>query len=186
MKRIIGRFIGVSAVVCFVAAALFPEPFRYAIDFFAFPWAHSLRGEPTLTGRWRGQVQFAGRANRELTLEIERNKLVSLRKWIGDRNSIHGSFTGRAEMPDETGNLIRYELWGSANRSGSEVSIKFSPLSARPSPKSQLMIQEMNGSWKGTKLELNGKYAMILYDGLGFRPDVGQPNPPVVALLSRQ
>lgn len=186
MKRIIGRFVGVSAVVCFVAAALFPETFRYAIDVFAFPWAHSLRGEPTLTGRWRGQAQFEGRTSREMNLEIERNQLVSLRKWIGDRNSLHGSFTGRAEMPDETGNLIRYELWGSANRNGSEVSIKLSPTNTQPSPKSQPMIQELNGSWKGTRLELGGKYTMVLYDGVGSRLDVGQPTPPVVVLLTRQ
>lgn len=186
MKRILGRFVGVSAVVCFVAAGIFPENFRYAIDVFAFPWAHSLRGEPTLTGRWRGQIQFEGRTSREMHLEIERNQLVSLRKWIGDQNSLLGSFTGRAEMPDEAGNLIRYELWGSANRNGSEVSIKLSPLNAQPSPQSQPMIQELTGSWKGTQLELGGKYTMVLYDGVGSRLDVGQPTPPVVALLTRQ
>lgn len=165
MKRILGRTIGVGAVVFFVAAALFPDYFHYAVDVIAHPWAYSLRGEATLTGHWRGRVSFDSGANREFSLGIERNPLNSYRRILADEHPLQGAFTGWAKMPDDFGNVIHYDLVGSTNRSGSEVIIQLQAIDAKPSPERQTVLQELKGVWSGHTLELAGVSSMTRYDG---------------------
>lgn len=186
MRKILGRIIGIGAAVCFIAAAIFPESFRYGVDVIAYPWAHSLRGEPTLTGRWRGQVKFDGRASREMTLEIERQPLESHRYATRGKYARHGAFTGWGKMLDEGGNLVRYELFGNANRSGSEVTIRLRSINRQPLPEQQAILQELKGSWKGTTLELAGNCTTALYDGASYKYNDGDPALPVSASLIRQ
>lgn len=165
MKRILGRTIGIGAVVFFVAAAFFSDYFQYAVDVIAHPWAYSLRGETTLTGHWRGHVDFEGRVNRELRLEIERNPLKSYRRIFADEHPLQGAFTGWAKMQDDFGSWVHYDLVGNTNRSGSEVIIQIQAIDAKASPERQTVLQELKGVWKGQTLELEGVSSMTRYDG---------------------
>ena len=186
MKRTLGRIAGITVVLFVVATYLFPDTFRYLVDAVSFPWAYSFRGEPTLTGRWQGAVNFEGRASREMTMEIERATIENIHKPAGDSYVLYGTFAGKAEMPDEFGNPIHYALWGRANRSGSDVSIKLSATNSPRLPALQPVLQELNGSWKGNSLELSGKYSLILYDGIGPSINIGETTPPVSTIMTRQ
>lgn len=186
MKKTLSRILVISIVLFVVAAEIFPDTFRNLVDAVSYPWAHSFLGKPTLTGSWRGKINFADQDIREIDMEIERNILETIRPNHGDQTSLHGTFAGKAELPDEHGNWIRYELWGSANRSGSEITIQLRAIDRKPLAEQQALLQELNGEWKGGTLELRGKYLKILFDGNGSSLDVDQTNLPVYALLTRQ
>lgn len=186
MRRILGRTIGLGAVLFFVAASLFPGQFRRVVDVLAHPWAHSLRGEPTLTGRWRGAIKFDNQQSRAMTLDVEREPLESYRSAFRGQLSGHGAFTGMAKLPDENGNLVHYELFGNTNRSGSEIIMRFRPLDLTPLPGQQVILQELRGSWKGTSLELSGSCSSTHYDGENYKFKDGGATLPVKTILIRQ
>lgn len=196
MKKILGQAVGVAIVSFIVAAGIFPDTFRCLVDAVSFPWAYSFLGKPTLTGNWHGQVSFEGRPSREIKLEIERRTMDTLRierktkdsalNVVNDLYSMHGSFAGRAEMSNEFGNPIHYELWGSANRSGSEVVIKLRPVDEKFASEVQPLLQELTGSWKGKTLELSGQFSTVFFDRDGARLELGQPARLASAQLARQ
>lgn len=186
MKKTLGRIAVISIVLFAVAAEIFPDSFRNLVDAFSYPWAHSFLGEPTLTGSWRGKINLADGTSREFDLEIERNALETVRKNQGDERSLHGTFSGKAEIPDEGGNQVRYEIWGSANRSGSEVAIKLRAIDRKPLAERQVFLRELGGLWQGNSLVLRGTYSMILFDDTGSTPDVGPTNALASASLTRQ
>ncbi|MBS1788896.1 MAG: hypothetical protein JST85_14295 [Acidobacteria bacterium] len=196
MKKTLGQTVGIVIVAFIVAAGIFPDTFRHLVDVVSFPWAYSFLGKPTLTGNWRGQVSFEGRPSREIKLEIERMTLDTLRverntknsalNVVNDHYSMHGSFAGTAEMPDELGDPIHYELSGSANRSGSEVVIKLRAVDRKFASQVQPLLQELTGSWKGKTLELNGQFSIVFFDRDGAMLDLGQPTQLASAQLTRQ
>ena len=196
MKKTLGQTVGVAIVAFILAAGIFPDTFRYLVDAVSFPWAYSFLGKPTLTGNWRGQVNFEGRPSREIKLEIERSTLGTLRikrktnssplNVVNDLYSMHGTFAGRAEMSDEIGNLTHYQVLGSANRSGSEVVIKLRPIDEKFASEVQPLLQELTGSWKGKTLELSGQFSMVFFDRDGTMLDLGQPARLASAQLTRQ
>lgn len=192
MKKTHGRFVGIVVVLFVVATEIFPDTFRNLVDVISFPWAYSILGKSSLTGHWRGRVNVEGQASREITLVIERITLeTSIIEGLSDEakldnSSIQGKFSGKAKMPDENGNLTNYEVFGSANRSGSEVRIKFRAIDRKPSSEIQPILQEMYGSWKGTTLELSGQDTLNLFDRVEFKSFAGKEAPHVTAVMTRQ
>ena len=186
VKKVGGLILVVAIIVVVLALAVFPEQFRYLVDSAMNPWAHSLTGQPTLTGRWRGQVNFEGRPGREMHLEIRRDPLVSHRRATRGKFARHGAFTGTAQMPNEQGVLINYEVWGRANRDGSQITLHLRDLNRQPSPKEQPLLQLLHGSWGGTTLQLDGQYALDLYDGHSSKYESGAPTPAVTATLQKE
>ncbi|MGH9802521.1 MAG: hypothetical protein ACRD82_19325 [Blastocatellia bacterium] len=197
MKKTLGRIVGIIVVLFVVTMGIFPETFRNLVDALSFPWAHSFMGGPTLTGRWRGQVNFEGQASRVLTMEIERNTMAVLRVEatsdvgnvvVKEQTKTLGAFTGRAEMPDENANIVHYGLSGGANRSGSQVQIKFIAIGVEPSSKRQTILQDLYGSWKGTTLELSEKNPTMksFYDSIGPKLKALEETLPVTVVMTRQ
>lgn len=183
---IMKKILIIVAIVVFIAIGIYPQGFRYLADVVSNPWAHSLKGEPTLTGRWRGQLKFEGRSTREMTLEIRRDVLVSHRHATRGKYARGGAFTGTADMPDEAGKMIHYEIWGKSNRSGSEVLINLRDTNRQPSTNKQTFMDQMRGSWEGTSLKLAGQYTTLLYDGKSSSYDAGEIPLPVTTTMARQ
>lgn len=181
-------FVGIIIAIV-VALAFFAEGIGYLVDTALNPWAHSLTGQPTLTGRWRGQLHFAGRTSREMFLEIRRDPREGYgtrRRSRRGRFGRQGAFTGTAQMPDEGGTLINYEIWGRSNYDGSQINIQLRDLNRQPAPKEQPLLQLLRGSWNGTTLQLNGQYSLHVYDGHGSTYEAGAPTPPVTGTLKRE
>lgn len=183
---ILKKILFVAVILVLLTIAIYPEGFRYLADVATNPWAHSLRGEPTLTGRWLGQVKFEGRSSREMFLEIRREPLVSHRRLTRGKYGRGGTFTGTASMPDESGTLIHYEIIGNSNRSGSKVLINFRDTNRQPSSNKQPLMQQLRGSWEGTTLKLVGEYTTLVYDGKSSTYDAGETPMPVTTTMTRQ
>lgn len=85
---LIGGFIVVA-----VCGAYLPLGLDFLVDSVRSPWAHSFRGEPTLTGRWQGDLVLSGAGKRAITLELSHEVQGSHRTKIyqrrgGDRKSV--------------------------------------------------------------------------------------------------
>ncbi|MFN0109173.1 MAG: hypothetical protein ACKVZH_10010 [Blastocatellia bacterium] len=186
MKKALGIIAGIALTILFLVFAIIPEHARYLLDCASNPWAHSLTGQPTLTGHWRGKLNFEGRPGREMSLEIRRDPLVSHRRATRGKYGRAGLFSGSAKMPDERGNMIDYEVWGKTDRSGSDVRLNFRPLNQQPAPEKQPILLALHGVWQGTTLKLDGEYSIALfYDG-GSIGNSDDPVRPITGTMSRQ
>lgn len=146
------------AIILGIVIVFFSFGFDYALDCLFYPWAHSLTGKPTLMSNWRGQIIFVGQTNREISLRLRREPYNSGSYPEGP------TFDGTAQMPDELGNLIDYDVSGRSNRSGSEVVISLACKNRKSFPQKQAVLQELRGSWNGETLTLSGKCYLYVFD----------------------
>lgn len=153
-----------GVIVVLLLAGFLPRGLELLRDILSAPWAHSLRGEPTLTGQWSGQLDYQGLGKRPARLEIRHEP----REGRGGRQYYEkrGGFDGSAEITDESGYRIRYSLSGRSNRDGSQIHINLHDLNRKVSPRQQALVVELNGVWHGDTLELNGEYTMTVYNGV--------------------
>ena len=78
-----------------------------------------------------------------------------------------GVFDGTAQVPDEAGRMLNYEVWGSTNRSGSDLTINFRPTNRQPESFKQAQWTQLRGSWQGATLTLKGAADLVLYTPTG-------------------
>jgi len=155
---LIGGFIVVA-----VCGAYLPLALDFLQDIISSPWAHSFRGEPTLTGRWRGDIFYTSIGKRTITLEIshEQKDGRQIRYYYQRR----GGFDGTAEIIEKDGYHSRYKLWGKSNRDGSIVHINLENLNRRASTTPQPVLNSLDGVWQGKTLVLTGTYETHVFDG---------------------
>ena len=152
---------GVIGVV--ILGAWLPSGLNLLWDTLASPWAHSLRGEPTLTGRWQGRLTYAGIGQRPFALEIRHDPLEGRNgKYYAKR----GAFNGTAEMTDEEGYRMQFEISGASNRNGSKIHINLHDLNRKVSSRQQPLVVDLNGVWHGQSLEVTGEYSMNVFNGV--------------------
>lgn len=163
-KKYLFLFILIGGIVALFA---FEPQLKQLLDRAFNPWAYPSLGGASLTGKWKGSVEFAGRGNREMQLELWRNPLTATRHSRRNRTRYprSGTFDGKAQMPDEQGNMIFYEVDGTTNRSGSVLKLNLRDTNRQPSDKKQPLLQQLYGSWDGTTLRLSGQASLDLYDG---------------------
>lgn len=148
-----------------VAGGLFAPTFYTWIDSVFNPWAYEADSKPALTGKWRGQLNVGGRGSREFKLELQRDSMHGRKRRM--RFARMGVFDGTAQIPDETGRLLDYEVWGKTSQNGSEVVINFRPVNRQPAPVKQAHWTQLRGSWHGAGLRLNGTAELVLYTATG-------------------
>jgi hypothetical protein len=166
--KLFGIFVAVAAIYCGV----------WAFDMFvAAPWAYSIGGRPTLTGRWQGQANPAGGLGGPVWLEIERGRTFSkrTRRRLLDnlsytRIGAHPTLYGTALWCRSDGSASRYKLSGWATRD-SDVVVTFQ-LDSGVSPHSQ-ELNETRGHWSGSSLTLSGP--MRLWGVLPGQPKSTRP-----------
>lgn len=163
MKKYLFLFVLIGGIG---AVAFFEPQLRRMLDQALNPWAYPSLGGTSLTGKWKGSVEFAGRGTREMQLELWRRPMQRQhsKTW-----SVYyprtGAFDGKAQMPDEQGNLIFYEISGITNRSGSVLKLNLRDTNRQPSPKKQSLLQQLYGSWDGSALRLSGQASLEIFDG---------------------
>lgn len=145
----------------FVAVAVFAVEWGFDA-FIGAPWAHSLGGRPTLTGRWIGHV--GGATDDRVVLEIIRGSGRSRRPdgsydplsrerifdytTLGHHPTLHGS-----AIWCRNGIVSRYTLYGWATTAG-DVTITFNlPI---PPALSGPELSEVHGHWSESTLVLAG------------------------------
>lgn len=151
------------------ALFVFEPQLRRLVDQAWNPWAYASLGGASLTGKWKGPVEFAGRSTREMQLELWRHPMERHRRRGSVRYPRAGTFDGKAQMPDEQGNLIFYEVNGTTNRSGSVLKLNLRDTNRHPSPQKQPLLQQLYGSWDGASLRLSGQAGLEIYDGRSSR-----------------
>ena len=159
--------------------------YRYGaelLDGVSYPWAHAWFGRPTLTGTWRGQINFgeAGTRSLELTL-LRENYLPGGREGYLDE----GGFEGRAQMKDAQGNVFTYEIGGKANRSASTITINFQESQRQASPEKRPSLHSLTGHWDGQALTLSGKADLIIFDGQSSKYNSDDPTLTVTSRLTQ-
>ena len=143
----------------------------YALDvYLVAPWAHG--DGPLLTRTWVGQFHTPeGRSGTlELKLYHEYSSGRNHQSW--DRRG-HGLLNGTARSCG-LATWPRYDLTGSASRSGDDVIIVITP--PRPAP-AGMYLHELRGSWSGDSLRLSGvlaSYAGTTSTYHGGAPDENQ------------
>ncbi len=162
MKKYIFLFVLIGGVAAFL---VFEPQLRRLLDQAWNPWAYPSLGGASLTGKWKGAVEFAGRSKRDMQLELWRNPLTSARRRRKNVYPPSGTFDGKAQMPDEQGNMIFYVVNGTTNRSGSVLKLNLRDTNRQPSDKKQPLLQQLYGSWDGTTLRLSGQASLEIYDG---------------------
>lgn len=172
--------IGVIGVV--LLGAWLPTGLELLRDMVASPWAHSLRGEPTLTGRWQGRLAYTGIGQRPFTLEIRHDPMQGRN---GQYYAKRGVFDGTAEMTDEEGYRLQFEIHGASNRDGSKVHINLRDLNRKVSARQQPLVVELNGVWHGQTLALSGEYQMNVYNGVSNAWNSDWPSGKVSGTLSK-
>jgi len=155
---LIGGFVVLAAIGIYL-----PIAFDYVFDTIRSPWAHSFRGEPTLTGRWQGDLVFSGAGKRAITLELSHELKGSQHRRVYYQS--RGGLDGTAEITEKDGYKSRYKLWGKANRDGSTVNINLENLNRRVSATPEPVLNSIDGVWHGKTLVLTGTYETHLFDG---------------------
>lgn len=155
---LIGGFVVLAAIGIYL-----PIAFDFVVDNIRSPWAHSYRGEPTLTGRWQGDLLYAGAGKRVITLELSHELKGSQHKRVYYQR--RGGFDGTAEIIEKDGYHSRYKLWGKSNRDGSIVHINLEHLNRRASTTPQPVLNSVDGVWHGKTLVLTGTYETHQFDG---------------------
>ena len=155
---LIGGFIVVA-----VCGTYLPLALDFLVDSVRSPWAHSFRGEPTLTGRWQGDLVLSGAGKRAITLELSHELKGSQHKRVYYQS--RGGLDGTAEIIEKDGYKSRYKLWGKANRDGSILNINLEHLNRRASTIPQPVLNSVDGVWHGNTLVLTGTYETHLFDG---------------------
>ena len=144
-------------------AVYLPKALDFVFDSFLSPWAHSFRGEPTLTGRWQGDLVYSGAGKRAITLELSHELKGSQHKRIYYQP--RGGLDGTAEIIEKDGYRSRYKLWGKSNRDGSIVHINLEHLNRRVSTTPQPVLNGFDGVWQGNTLLLTGAYETHVWNG---------------------
>ena len=172
----------IGVIVVVMLGAWLPTGLELLRDTLASPWAHSLRGEPTLTGRWQGQLMYAGIGQRPFTLEIRHDPMDGHR---GQYYAKRGAFDGTAEMTDEEGYRMQFEIHCASNRDSSKSHINLRDLNRKISPRRQPLVVELNGVWHGQTLELTGEYTLNVYNGVSNVWNSDWPSGKVSGTLSK-
>lgn len=173
--------VGFSALA--VGGAYLPFAFSWLEDSITTPWAHSFRGEPTLTGHWQGKLLYQGLAARNITLEIQHEPRKG-RHGGTTTYARKGVFDGSATITDAQG-LNTYTISGRANRDGSKVVINFYHTNRKPSKQLQPVLQELQGVWTGKGLTLSGQYSSDIFDGTSTISNSDTPILPVTVSLQK-
>jgi hypothetical protein len=187
---------GLFIVVVLALMPLLSDGFNLLSFFLYAPWS---RGDgPTLTGTWTGTVTARPAGTRRLILLLDleysdnaRNVgYFTRRMWTGRQG--RARLAGAAWLcPGKPGDLAdHYRVSGSANRSGSEVELYFSP-QANPH---DLSLDQAKASWNGREMPFTAEYsvpwgsvphppftASSMRDGIRWT----SPNPPAVLRLTR-
>ena len=171
-----------GAIVIILLGSALPTGLEWLRDVLSAPWAHSLRGEPTLTGRWTGHLTYAGIGNRPIMLEIRHDPMEGRN---GANYAKRGAFDGTAEMTDEEGSRLQFEIHGAANRDGSKIHINLRDLNRKVSPRKQPLVVDLNGVWHGRTLELTGEYTLNVYNGVSNVWNSDWPSGQVSGTLSK-
>lgn len=148
-----------------VAGGFFAPTFYRWSDALSNPWAYPAANGTSLTGVWNGQLNVTGQANRPFKLELRRDAMDGRKRQI--RFARMGVFDGTAQVPDEAGRVLNYEIWGKTNRSGTDVTINFRPTNRQPEAFKQAQWTQLRGSWHGAALKLNGTADLVLYTTTG-------------------
>ncbi len=160
--------------------------YRYGaelLDGVSYPWAHAWFGRPTLTGTWRGPINFGEYGTRSLELTLLRENYLP-----GGRESYlaEGGFEGTAQMKDAQGNVFTYEIGGKANRNASVITFNFSERQRQASPEKRPSLSNgLTGSWDGQTLTLSGKAELILFDGQSSKYNSDDPTLTVTSKLNQ-
>ena len=153
----------IGGLILLIPLAMYlPKALDFVFDSFLSPWAHSFRGEPTLTGRWQGDLVYSGAGKRAITLELSHEVQGSHRTKIYQRR---GGFDGTAEIIEKDGYKSHYKLWGKSNRDGSIVNINLEHLNRRASPTPHPVLNGFEGVWHGNTLLLTGAYETHVWNG---------------------
>lgn len=155
---LIGGFIVLAAIGIYL-----PIAFDFVVDNIRSPWAHSYRGEPTLTGRWQGDLVFSGAGKRAISLELSHELKGSQHKRVYYQS--RGGLDGTAEIIEKDGYKSHYKLWGKSNRDGSIVNINLEHLNRRASPTPHPVLNGFEGVWHGNTLLLTGAYETHVWNG---------------------
>jgi hypothetical protein len=161
-KKIIGLLL-LGAVL--VVGGFFAPTFYRWWDALSNPWAYPNASGVSLTGKWSGQLNVSGQTSRPFKLELLRGEMEGRKRQI--RFARMGLFDGTAQVPDETGRLLDYVIWGKTNRSGSELTINFRPTNRQPETFKQAQWTQLHGSWQGAALTLTGAAELVLYTATG-------------------
>lgn len=161
-KKIIGLLL-LGAVL--LAGGFFAPTFYRWWDALSNPWAYPNAVGASLTGKWSGQLNVSGQASRPFKLELLRGEMQGRKRQI--RFARIGLFDGTAQVPDEAGRLLDYEVWGKTNRSGSDITINFRPTNRQPESFKQAQWTQLRGSWQGATLTLQGAAELVLYTTTG-------------------
>ncbi|HZS58237.1 MAG TPA: hypothetical protein VFA43_03140 [Gemmatimonadaceae bacterium] len=160
------QFAGCLTVIAVCIGAL------YAFDvYLVAPWAHG--DGPLLTRTWIGQFHTPEGRSGALELTLYHTWDQGRRRYSWDRRG-HGTLGGTARSCG-LASWPRYDLTGSASRSGDDVIIVIAP--PRPAP-AGLYLHELRGSWSGDSLRLSGvlaTYAGTTSTYHGGAPDENQP-----------
>jgi hypothetical protein len=161
-KRILGWLL--LGVVLVAGGFFAPTVYRW-LDALSNPWAYAAADGASLTGKWSGQLNLTGQASRPFKLELRRDEMDGRKRQI--RFAKTGNFDGTAQVPDEAGRVLNYEIWGHTNRSGSDITINFRPTNRQPESFKQAQWTQLKGSWQGKTLKLNGTADLVLYTTTG-------------------
>jgi hypothetical protein len=156
-----------GAIVVAIAAYAAMWGFDAYVD---APWAHSIGGRSTLTGKWTGSLSAHASPGGVVSLEIIRGSGAKHggvpqmfdNSRLGGRPLLHGTATWC--RPD--GTTRHYTLRGSATHRGDSVTITFTPPSLPNSESQELM--ETRGVWTGATVVLTGLVQLYL-------PEPGHP-----------
>ncbi len=160
------RFFGWIVLGAMLVASGFFAPTIYRwVDALSNPWAYPAADGTSLTGLWNGQLNVAGQASRPFKLELRRDAMDGRKRQI--RFARMGVFDGAAQVPDEAGRLLNYEIWGKTNRSGTDITLNFRPTNRQPESFKQAQWTQLRGSWHGAALKLNGTADLVLYTTSG-------------------
>jgi hypothetical protein len=152
-------------IVLLVAGGFFaPTVYRW-VDALSNPWAYADASGNSLTGKWSGQLNLSGQASRPFKLALRRDEMDGRKRQI--RFARAGLFDGTAQVPDEAGRMLNYEVWGKTNRSGSDITMNFRPTNRQSETFKQAQWTQMKGRWQGTTLTLQGAADLVLYTGQG-------------------
>lgn len=171
-----------GAIVIILLGSWLPTGLELLRDILSTPWAHSLRGEPTLMGRWTGHLTYTGIGNRPIVLEIRHDPMEGRN---GTYYAKRGVFDGTAEIIDEAGDRLHFDIHGASNRDGSKIHINLRDLNRKVSPRQQPLVVDLNGVWRGGTLELSGEYSMNVFNGVSNVWNSDWPSGKVSGTLSK-
>jgi hypothetical protein len=144
-----------------VGVILFVAP--RAIDLAARPWSISVFGGSTLTGSWAGTVTLGPGDEREVFLELSRDRDNTSRGGSGARRA---DFGGTATICDSAGRPQRFEVVGDPeNWSGSHFWMDLHAVD--PQPGTYVSLGRIDGEWDEDTLRLRATPETIRVGGDG-------------------